>query len=159
MRLHAHLPVIVAALVLTSCASASIATRAARTETMHETVDEDARAARTQAIHKVTWAAVQYAEEHDGELPTTQQLAVYLGRNPQQFGYEVVISGKHDQHLKRVGGWPEILIKEKSGGAHGDWAFGYVDGLATNMPLDRYVEMKITQAIELIHEGAGEPRE
>lgn len=77
-------------------------------------------------IHQVTLSTLQYADKHNGILPTTEGLAVFCNANPLDFQYVVVLTGKIEQHNKR-GGWPKVLIAEKNGGAYGEWSFGFVD--------------------------------
>lgn len=138
-------------ILVLSCAVAACgcqSLRRAREEALASTI----RANRVAAIHDVTGAAIRYADEHDGRLPTTGELAEYLGRASECFEYVVVLKGQHEDHLKRVGGWPEVLVEEKNGMKHGEWAFGYVDGLATCDAAEGYIESDIDDALRSIRE-------
>jgi len=105
---------------------------------------------RVKAMKKVTQSALDYAMRHDGKLPTTKELAIFFKKDIANFRYKVVLTGKLDQHKKRVSGWPKVLIAEKCGGSYGEWSFGYVDGMCSVLTLEKYEKMENINATEQI---------
>lgn len=111
------------------------------------------RVNRLNDIQKVTISALEYADKHDGNLPTTDELAIYCKINPDEFGYIIVLSGNIEQHKKRVGGYPKLLISEKNGGANDVWCFGFMDGLCLIMTIQDYKRDGNLAAVEQIEKA------
>lgn len=105
------------------------------------------------AIRGVTLAVHDYAETHEGEIPTTGELAKHMEIAPEDFDYRVVPDGLLADHMKRVGGWPEVLIAEKHGGENDRWAFGFVDGMCSIQSVASYEEMENSPALHAISEA------
>jgi hypothetical protein len=105
-------------------------------------------------VRKATLAALAYAEAHAGQIPTTAQLAGHMGIQSNEFRYVVVPTGLLHDHMERVSGdWPEVLVAEKHGGANGNWAFGFVDGMCSLQSIASYEEMHNSAALEAISQS------
>ncbi len=121
---------LVVLLLMSALSAASAADNASTKPSTPPATTNPARERRIQrllAIRAATVAAYHYAEAHDHAIPTTEQLAKYMGIAAKDFQYRVVPSGSLDKMKSVHGDWP-VLIAEKHGGEKGEWAFGFADG-------------------------------